>query len=52
METGKILPCTCVNETQDKMHGKGNRLFNPCKPAKLPSEKWYRCTVCNKEVQS
>jgi hypothetical protein len=45
---GKILKCTCQNEVQDKEHGKGNRLFNSCKPK--AQEKWWRCTVCLKEV--
>jgi hypothetical protein len=49
MQEGKIIQCTCKNESQDAMYGKGNRLFNHCKP-KVAGEKWYRCTVCKKEI--
>ncbi len=46
-----ILKCTCENKAQDKEHGKGNRVFNACKPKLLP-QKWYRCTVCKKEIEA
>ncbi len=45
-----IYPCNCSHNQQDEMYGKGNRVHNPCKPAKLPV-KWIRCTVCRKEKQ-
>jgi hypothetical protein len=34
-----ILPCTCSHEWQDKLHGKGQRVFNVGKDAR-------HCTVC------
>ncbi len=49
MQEGKVLPCNCKNENQDSLYGKGNRLFNNCKP-KSVGEKWFRCTACKKEV--
>lgn len=36
-----IRNCKCKHEGQDKIHGKGRRVFN-----KLPHDKGYRCTVC------
>jgi len=42
-----IRKCVCKNESQDKLHGNGNRVMNiagaPGKVDKL------RCTVCLKE---
>ena len=38
-----ILKCSCKNEHQDKLHGKGRRVHN--KTAKGS----YRCTVCKTE---
>lgn len=35
-----ILTCTCKNEQQDKIHGKGKRVYNEATQNK------YRCTVC------
>ena len=43
-----ILKCTCINETQDKLYGQGNRVFNPRKPKESTSH--YRCSVCKKET--
>lgn len=42
----RIEPCVCKHETQDAMHGKGNRVMNPCKSN---TGKGYRCTVCGRE---
>lgn len=39
-----ILPCSCNNVAQDKLHGKGRRVYNACKKADT-----YRCTVCKSE---
>ena len=41
-----ILFCSCNDETQDEMHGKGSRVHNPVKK-KYPHErqKW-RCAKC------
>lgn len=36
----KVLKCNCPHEMQDRIHGRGMRLHNPCK------ENEYRCTVC------
>lgn len=41
---GKILPCNCVHEAQDRFHGKGNRVHT----ARAGNEK-FRCTVCSTE---
>ena len=43
----RVIPCTCVNEGQDKLYGKGKRLHN-----KMKQDGQYRCTVCRKEKQS
>jgi len=49
MQEGKVIQCNCKSENQDDLYGKNNRLFNNCKP-KSVGEKWYRCTVCKKEI--
>lgn len=43
-----IIKCVCVHEGQDKLHGKGMRVYNPGKDAG-GGVKW-RCTVCQKET--
>ena len=40
----KVMSCTCSHESQDKIYGKNQRLFNE---AGKDSNK-YRCTVCGK----
>ena len=40
----KVMNCTCAHEAQDKIYGKGQRLFNE---AGKDCNK-YRCTVCGK----
>ena len=40
-----ILKCVCSSSYQDKRYGQGNRVVNPCKPART-----YRCTVCGKLI--
>lgn len=40
-----IKRCTCENEQQNKMYGKGNRVCN--KTRDNPPK--YRCVVCLKE---
>lgn len=42
-----ILPCTCVDEQQDKMYGKGMRLHNV--GGKLNDQAY--CTVCSPSQQ-
>jgi hypothetical protein len=39
-ETSKVKPCTCSNEGQDNLYGKGNRLHN------MKFDKSFICTVC------
>lgn len=39
-----VLKCSCKNEGQDKIYGKGYRLHNTCK--KGTSGTGFRCTVC------
>lgn len=34
-----ISSCKCKHEAQDKLHGKGNRVFTT-------GQKEHRCTVC------
>lgn len=38
----EVKKCTCKNEGQDALYGKGNRLCNEF-------AKGFRCTVCGKE---
>ncbi len=40
-----ISKCVCIHESQDKLHGKGNRIFNLGKSADKGS-----CTVCGSSV--
>jgi hypothetical protein len=42
-----IDKCECKHEGQDKLHGKGNRVFNSCSNGSK-----IRCTVCDKEKMS
>lgn len=45
----KIVKCTCQNEYQDKVYGKGNRVANPVDKSKVNGKvQHYRCTVCKK----
>lgn len=39
-----IEKCSCKHDSQDALHGKGRRVFNPTK-----SSGKIRCTVCNAE---
>lgn len=41
-----ILTCVCVHESQDKLHGKQQRVFNR---TRKESGTVYRCTVCLNE---
>lgn len=45
-----IRQCKCEHKSQDKLHGKGNRVYNRCKDQ--GTTKVYRCTVCSKEYRS
>jgi len=42
----KILPCSCKNEGQDKLHGKGKRVMNETSKSLGDNTHEYRCTVC------
>lgn len=44
--TSKIVKCNCVNDTQDELYGKGNRLANETRTGQC------RCTVCGTLVGS
>jgi hypothetical protein len=41
-----IYKCTCVNEYQDKLYGKGKRVFNPMG---MNGKSGIRCATCGKE---
>ncbi|KKN86861.1 hypothetical protein LCGC14_0264200 [marine sediment metagenome] len=38
-----IMKCTCPHVSQDRLHGKGNRVF-----AGPTKDNMYRCTICSK----
>lgn len=40
----KIVKCSCKNEYQDEVYGKGLRLANRAKPKEKGNT--FRCTVC------
>ena len=46
----KILRCTCAHAGQDKLHGKGMRVFN--KLGGKDKHDTYRCTVCGTTTTS
>ncbi len=50
LDTVKILPCTCKNEGQDKLHGPGMRVFNRGVINGPTPNADYTCTVCLKKV--
>lgn len=41
-----IKKCTCQNQGQDDLHGRGQRVFNEVKYPNGSAE--IRCTVCGK----
>jgi len=41
-----IKSCTCVHEQQDKLYGKGRRVYNK---AGNVGKTFFRCTVCGRE---
>jgi hypothetical protein len=43
------MTCTCKHDGQDKLNGKGVRVFNECQ-SKSVGEKRFRCTVCGTEI--
>jgi hypothetical protein len=47
-----IKLCTCEHKGQDRLHGRGMRVFNECKGqagrADDGERKALRCTVCGK----
>jgi len=45
MQSGGIMiyPCTCTHEYQDKLYGKGRRVYNIGKTHK-------HCTVCGNKI--
>lgn len=42
-----ILKCSCAHGSQDRLHGAGNRVHNPCKDS--GGQIMWRCTVCKTE---
>lgn len=44
-----IISCSCVNEYQDKVYGKGLRVHNPRAKTKSQTQQTFRCTVCKAE---
>lgn len=44
-----IMKCRCEHKGQDKLHGKGNRVFNLTSKKKGVDKKFFRCTVCLQE---
>ena len=42
-----ILKCVCHHDAQDKLHGKGMRVFNRIRPKERDNR--FRCTVCLRE---
>jgi len=45
-----VKTCTCIHESQDKLHGKGQRVHNPIdKNSGKPGAPKWRCSVCKKE---
>lgn len=48
MDNHKIDFHDCDHPGQDKLHGKGRRVFNRTKQTSKDSNV-YRCTVCGKE---
>lgn len=40
----KVMKCICDNKGQDKLHGKGNRVFNVI--SNKSQQQSARCTVC------
>ncbi|MFH1480768.1 MAG: hypothetical protein ABIG67_05845 [Pseudomonadota bacterium] len=47
-EKTRVMQCRCEHEYQDRVYGKGMRLFNNA-PAKGAHPNRYRCTVCGQE---
>jgi len=50
MNNTKKIKCTCTNDFQDRFYGKGIRIANKTQKSKGTTDKYYRCTVCLKEV--
>lgn len=42
-----IVKCSCVHVSQDRLHGKGNRVANKCGSKTLVN--MCRCTVCGQQ---
>ena len=47
MKNGKIHPCTCKHDFQDREYGQGMRVHNHAPGNGNKSPKRYRCTVCS-----
>ncbi len=42
----KVMSCICLHDSQDKLHGKTNRVHNLAEKGQGGDSGW-RCTVCN-----
>lgn len=42
-----VLSCTCEHRAQDRLYGKGKRLFNE-RAADQKNSRSFRCTVCGR----
>ena len=42
-----VRQCACQHKSQDKLHGKGKRVMNPCKIPGVDKPA-VKCTVCSK----
>lgn len=49
MNKTALVNCTCVNEFQDKMYGKGVRVTTPKNKSQKEGSFVVRCTVCLRE---
>lgn len=47
----KVMTCSCANAGQDKLHGKGVRVYNRTKTAQGQTPQW-RCTVCGAKKEA
>ena len=46
----QVLKCTCKNDYQDRVYGKGRRVMNYTTKSKSNDTAVYRCTVCKSEL--
>jgi hypothetical protein len=44
-----IKQCKCQHQEQDRINGKGNRVYNPTTKPKKDGGVEHRCSVCGKQ---